>query len=123
MTAYDFEIFHKLKKINFANKSLRHSNYEKTLILNIKFLSLLQSKFTLSKNIRDFLKIFDDVFKITNVRKFDSALNAKNLKKIFENATMRSDVQKFEFSKNIKDFQKMFENALSKSNVHVNAFI
>ena len=123
MTVYDFKIFYKSKKTNFANESSKRSNYEKTSILNIKFLSSLQSKFTLSKNMRNFSKIFHDVFKITNVQKFKSASNAKNLKKMFENATMKSNVQKFESSKNIKDFRKIFENALLKSNAHVNTFI
>ena len=123
MTVYDFEIFYKLKKTNFADESSRRLNYEKTLTLNIKFLSSLQNKLALSKNMRNFLKIFDDAFEIINVWKFDFASNARNLKKMFKNATMKSDVQKFEFSKNIKNFRKMFENAFLKSNVHVNAFI
>ena len=67
MTVYDFEIFYKLKKTNFANELSNRLNYEKTSTLNIKFLLSLQSKFTLSKNMRDFSKIFDDAFEITNV--------------------------------------------------------
>ena len=101
----------------------RRLNYEKTLTLNIKLLSSLQSKFTLSKNMRNFLKIFDDAFEITNVQKLDFALNVRNSKKMFKNATMRSNVQKFEFSKNIKNLRKMFENTSLKLNVHINAFI
>ena len=41
---------------------------------------------------RNFLKIFDDVFKITDVQKFKFALNAKDLKKMFKDASMRSNV-------------------------------
>ena len=41
---------------------------------------------------RNFSKIFNDAFEITDVRKLNVALNVKNLKKMFENATMRSDV-------------------------------
>ena len=89
MIVYDFEIFYKSKKTNFVNESSKRLNYEKTSILNIKLLSLLQSKFTLSKNMRDFSKIFDDTFKITNVRKLNFASSAKNLKEMLENAMMR----------------------------------
>ena len=123
MIVYDFKIFYKSEKTNSANESSRRSDYEKTSTLNIKLLLLLQSKFTLSKNMRNFLKIFDDVFEIINVRKFNFALNAKNSKKTFKNATMKSSVQKFKLSKNIKSFRKMFKNALLKLNIHVNAFI
>ena len=92
LTVYDFKTFYKLEKTNFADESLRRLNYKKASTLNIKFLSSLQNKFALSKNMRDFLKIFDDAFEITDVRKFNFASNVKNLKKMFENATMRSDV-------------------------------
>ena len=123
MIVYDFKIFYKSEKINFVNESSKHLNYERTLTLNIKLLSSLQNKFALSKNMRDFLKISDDAFKITNVRKFDFASNVRNLKKMFENATIRSNAQKFEFSKNLKNFRKIFKNASLKSNIHINAFI
>ena len=123
LIVYDFEIFHKSRKTNFVNESSRRLNYEKTSTLNIKFLSSLQNKLTLSKNIRDFLKIFNDAFEITNVRKLNFALNAKKLKKMFENATMKLNVQKFKSLKNIKNLRKMLENASSKSNVHINIFI
>ena len=123
MIVYDFEIFHKSRKINFADKLSRRLNYEKTLTLNIKLLLSLQNKLTLSKNMRDFLKIFNNAFEITNVWKLNFALSAKNSKKMFKNATMRSNAQKIEFSKNIKNFRKMLENTLSKSNIYVNAFI
>ena len=53
---------------------------------------------------RDFSEIFDDAFKITDVRKLDFALNIKNLKKMFKNTMMRLNVQKFESSKSIKSF-------------------
>ena len=103
LIVYDFKIFYKSKKINFADESSKRLNYEETLTLNIKLLSSLQSKFTLSKNMRDFSKIFDDMFEIINVRKLNFASSARNLKKIFKNATMKSSVQKFEFSKSIKN--------------------
>ena len=101
----------------------RRSNYKKTSTLNIKFLLSLQSKLALSKSMRNFSKIFDDAFKIINVRKLDFTSNAKNSKKMFESATMRSNAQKFKFSKSIKNFWKMLENVLLRLNVHVNAFI
>ena len=123
MIIYDFEIFYKSKKTNSADESSKRLNYKKTSTLNIKFLSLLQNKFVLSKSMRNFLKIFDDAFEITDVRKLNFASSAKNLKKIFKNATMKSDVQKFESSKSIKNFRKIFENVSLKSNVYVNAFI
>ena len=123
MIVYDFEIFHKSKKINSADESSRRSNYKKTSTLNIKLLSSLQSKLTLLKNMRDFSEIFDDAFEITNIQKLDFVSSARNSKEMFENATIRLNVQKFKFLKSIKDFRKMFENASLKSNVHVNAFI
>ena len=148
MTVYDFKIFHKSKKTNFANESSRRSNYKKISTLNIKLLSSLQNKLALSKNMRNFSKIFDDVFEITNVQKFEFALSARNSKKMFENASMKSNVQKlasslsakdlkemfenvltrssaqkFESSKNIKNFREMLEDAFLRSNVHVNTFI
>ena len=123
MIVYDFEIFYKSKKINFANESLRRSDYKRTSTLNIKFLLLLQNKFALSKNMKNFSKIFNDAFKITDVRKLNSASNVRNSQKMFESATMKSDVQKFKFSKSIRNFREMFENAFLKSNDHVNAFI
>ena len=86
-------------------------------------MSSLQNKFALSKNMRNFLKIFDDVFEIINVRRLDSALNARNLKKMFKNATMKSNAQRFKFSKNIKSFRKMLENAFLRLNIYINAFI
>ena len=97
---------------------------------------------------RNFSKIFDDMFEITDVQKFEFTSNARNLKEMFENASMRlnvqrfapslnaknskkmfksvstkSSAQRFEFLKSIKNFQKMLENAFLKLNVHVNAFI
>ena len=92
MTVYDFEIFYKSEKINFADESLRRLNYKKTSTLNIKLLSLLQSKLALSKSMRNFSKIFDDVFEITNVQKFEFALSARNSKKMFENASIKLNV-------------------------------
>ena len=104
LTVYDFEIFYKLKKTNFANESSRRSNYKKTSTLNIKLLSSLQNKLALLKNMRNFSKIFNDAFEITNVQKFDFASSARNLKKMLENATMKSSAQRFKLSKSIKDF-------------------
>ena len=123
LTVYDFEIFYKSEKINFADELSRRLNYEKISTLSIKFLLSLQSKFTLLKNMRNFSKIFDDAFEITNMRKFNSALNIRNLKKIFENATMRLNAQKFKSLKSIKIFKKMLENASSRLNAHINTFI
>ena len=104
MTVYDFKIFYKLEKTNSANESSKHSDYKKTSTLNIKLLPSLQSKLALSKNIRNFLKIFDDAFEIINVQNFDFALNAKNSKEMFKNAAMKSNAQKFKSLKNIKSF-------------------
>ena len=101
---YDFKIFYKSKTINFADELLRRLNYEKTSTLNIKLLSLLQSKLALLKNMRNSLKIFKNAFEIRNVRRFDFTSNIRNSKKMFKNATIRLNVQKFEFSKNIKNF-------------------
>ena len=123
MIVYDFEIFYKSEKTNFANESSRRLNYKEASTLNIKFLSSLQSKLALSKNMKNFSKIFNDAFKIADVRKLNFALNVRNLQKMFENATMKSNVQKFELSKSIRNFRKMFKNAFLRSNVYVNAFI
>ena len=114
LTVYNFEIFYKLKKTNFANESLRRLNYKETLTLNIKLLSSLQSKLALSKNMRNFSKIFDDVFEIINVQKLEFALNAKNLKKMFESASMKLNVQKLASSLSAKNLKEIFENVLIK---------
>ena len=53
---------------------------------------------------QNFSKIFNNVFKITDVQKLNFVLNARNLKKMFENAIMKSNAQKFKSSKNIKNF-------------------
>ena len=101
----------------------RRLNYEETSTLNIKFLSSLQNKLALSKNMRNSLKIFNDAFKITDVQKFNFVSNARNLKEMFENVMIRLNVQRFESLKNIKNFRKIFENVFLKSNVHINVFI
>ena len=38
---YDFKIFYKLRKTNFADKLSKRLNYKKILMLNIKLLSSL----------------------------------------------------------------------------------
>ena len=52
---------------------------------------------------RNFLKKFDNAFKII---KLIIALNAKNSKKMLENATIRLNIQRFKSLKNIKIFKK-----------------
>ena len=117
MIAYDFEIFHKSKKTNFADESSKRSDYEKTSTLNIKLLSSLQSKLALSKNMRDSSKIFNDVFEITNVQRFESASSARNLKKMLKDASMRSNVQKLAPSLSARNLKEMFKNVSTRSNV------
>ena len=117
MTVYNFKIFHKSEKTNFINESSRRSDYERTSMLNIKLLSSLQSKFALSKNMRDSSEIFDDVFEIINVQKFEFASSARNLKEMLENALMRSNVQKFASLLSVKNSKKMFESVSTRSSV------
>ena len=57
--------------------------------LNIKHLSSSQNEFTSSKSMQNSLKMSDDVFKITNVQKFEFATSARNSKKTFESVTSR----------------------------------
>ena len=78
--------------INVSTKSNVHFK------LNIKHLSSSQNELTLSKNMQNFLKMSNDVFKIADVQKLKSATNARN-------------------------FEKTFENVTSKLSVHANAFI
>ena len=66
--------------------------------LNIKHLSSSQNELASSKNVQNFLRIFDDMFKIT-------------------------DVLRLKFATSAKDSIKTFENMMLKSNAHVNAFI
>ena len=66
--------------------------------LNIKHLSSSQNEFASSKSMQNSLKMFDDVFKIT-------------------------DIQKLEFTTNAKNFEETFKNVTLKLNIHVNAFI
>ena len=60
--------------------------------LNIKHLSSSQNKFASSKSMQNSLKMFDDVFKITNVQKFKFATSARNFEKTLENVTLKSSV-------------------------------
>ena len=48
LIAYDFEIFHRSKTRNSTNESSRRLDYEEISSLNIKLLSTLQNKLTLS---------------------------------------------------------------------------
>ena len=57
--------------------------------LNIKHLSSSQNELASSKNMQNFLKMFDDVFKITDVQKLKFAMSARNFEKTFENVTSR----------------------------------
>ena len=41
---------------------------------------------------RNSLKIFDDVFEITDVQKFEFASNVKNLKEMFKSASIKLNV-------------------------------
>ena len=66
--------------------------------LNIKHLSSSQNRLASLKNMQNFLKMFNDVFKIT-------------------------DVQKLKFATSAKIFIKTFENVMLRSNAHANAFI
>ena len=50
LIVYDFEIFHRSKIKNSTNESSRRSNYENISSLNMKLLSTLQNKLTLSSN-------------------------------------------------------------------------
>ena len=101
LTVYDFKIFYKSERINFANELSKRSDYEKISTLNIKFLSSLQSKLALSINIRNFKKMFNDAFELTDVQRLKFVLNAKNFMKMFENALTRLSVQKFKSSANV----------------------
>ena len=92
LTAYNFEIFHKSKRTNFANESSRGSDYEKTSTLNIKFLSSLQSKLALSINMRDFERIFNNAFELISVSKLKSVSNAKDFIKMLKNALTKLNV-------------------------------
>ena len=73
----------------FMNMSTRSNAHFK---LNIKHLSSSQNEFASSKNIQNSLKIFDDVFKITDVQRLKSAINVKNFEETFESVTSRSNV-------------------------------
>ena len=79
----------------FMNVSTRLNAHFK---LNIKHLSSSQNKFISLKSMQNSLKMFDVMFKII-------------------------DVQKFEFATSARNFIKMLENVMSRLNAHVNAFI
>ena len=72
--------------INVSTRSNAHFK------LNIKHLSSSQNELTLSKNMQNFLKMSDDMFKIANVQRLKSATSAKNFKKTLENVTSRLNV-------------------------------
>ena len=92
LAVYDFEIFYKSERTNFADESSRRSDYEKALTLNIKLLSSLQSKLALSINMRNFKRIFNDAFELTNVQRLEFMLSAKSFMKMFESASTRLSV-------------------------------
>ena len=50
LTVYDFKIFYRSNVKNLADESSRRLDYEKVSSLNIKLLSMLQNKLTLSSN-------------------------------------------------------------------------
>ena len=101
LIVYDFEIFHKSKRTNFANESSRRSDYEETSTLNIKLLSSLQNKLALLINMRDFEKILNDVFELTSVSRLEFVLNARNSIKMLENASIKLSIQKFKLLTNV----------------------
>ena len=92
LIVYNFELFHKSEKTNFADKSSRRFDYEKTSTLNIKFLLLLQSKLALSINMRNSERIFNDVFKLINVSRLKFVLNARDFIKMLENTLIKLSV-------------------------------
>ena len=101
LTVYDFEIFHKSKRTNFADESSKRSDYEETSTLNIKLLSSLQNKLALSINMQNSERIVNDVFELTNVSRLKSVLNVRNFIKMFKNASTKSSAQKFKLSTNV----------------------
>ena len=60
--------------------------------LNIKHFSLSQYELALLKSMQNFLKMFDDVFKIIDVQKLESATSARNFIKTLENIILRLSV-------------------------------
>ena len=81
---YDFKIFYRLNKINSTNESSKRFDYEKISSLNIRLLSTLQNKLTLS-----FLKISITQSKRKTLKNliFESLIYISNVVKIVYNET------------------------------------
>ena len=60
--------------------------------LKLKHLSSSQNELASSKNMQNFLKMSDDVFKETDVQKLKSATSAKNFKETFKSVTLKLNV-------------------------------
>ena len=101
LTVYDFEIFYKSKRTNSADESSKRFDYEEVSTLNIKLLSLLQSKLALSINMRNFERILNDAFELISVLRLESVSSAKDFIKMLESASTRSSAQKFKSSANV----------------------
>ena len=84
LIVYNFEIFHQLNKINLTNESSKRFDYEKISSLNIRLLSTLQNKLTLSllKN-----SITQNKRKMSKNLIFESSIYTLNIVKIVRDET------------------------------------
>ena len=91
LTAYNFEIFHRFDKINSTNESSKRFDYEKISSLNIRLLSTLQNKLTLS--------LFEIKISMTQSRRkmsnliFESLIYTSNVVKIIHDETLSQNIK------------------------------
>ena len=91
LTIYDFKIFYRSNKINSTNESSKRFNYKKISSLNIRLLSTLQNKLTLSllKN-----SITQNKYKMSKNLISKSLIYTLNVVKIVRDKTSSQNIKK-----------------------------
>ena len=91
LIVYNFEIFYRSNKINSTNESSKRFDYEKISSLNIRLLSTLQNKLTLSllKN-----SITQNKRKMSKNLIFESSIYTSNVVKIVRDKTSSQNIKK-----------------------------
>ena len=92
LIVYDFEIFHRFNKINSTNESSKRFDYEKISLLNIRLLSTLQNKLTLS-SIEIEISMTQNKRKMSNLI-FESLIYTSNVVKTVRDETLSQNIKK-----------------------------
>ena len=92
LIVYNFEIFYWFNKINSTNESSKRFDYEKISMLNIRLLSTLQNKLTLSL-IEIEISMTQNKRKMSNLI-FESSIYTLNVVKIVRDKTSSQNIKK-----------------------------